>query len=362
MYIIQQKRLYGGIVKTEDQSALGMIVFPAHLRRLKNMTNTTSTSNAPAIALAGVSKSYGSHEALSNIDATINRGEIFGLVGRNGAGKTTLMKLVLGLSKPTSGIISINGESSEIGLNRERSSIGYLVGQSFFGSMNATANLSYFSKLKGVSKKGEIERVLKLVGLNGVKTALKGYSMGMKQRFGIANALLGGPQLIILDEPINGLDPQGIAEMRSLFKYLNEQEGITIIISSHLLSELALTATSFGVIHDGRMVAQLTHSQLEHQTKAERLEIITNNNQQAAQLLTERFGVHVSSDEGALILEPGKEVSGTKGIPAPPGATLPPNQVAAVLVGAGLELYELHTRRQSLEDFYFSLTGGEQNA
>jgi ABC-type multidrug transport system ATPase subunit len=326
-----------------------------------------SSLNAPSVQLTGVSKSYGSHAALSGVDATIERGEIFGLVGRNGAGKTTLMKLILGLSRPTAGTVSINGESGEAGLNRERRSVGYLVGQSFFSSMNAVQNLKYFSDLKGVrnasGKDGEIARVLKLVGLDRVATPLKGYSMGMKQRFGIANALLGHPTLIILDEPINGLDPQGIAEMRDLFGYLNQHEGITIIISSHLLSELALTATSFGVIHDGRMVAQLTRSQLEHQTKAERLEIVTNNNARAVEILQERFGVRARVDDGMVLVseaESGGTTAAGLGGAAP--ALLPPERAAAALMNAGLDLRELHTRRQSLEDFYFSITGGEQNA
>ncbi|MCI1984445.1 MAG: ABC transporter ATP-binding protein [Bifidobacteriaceae bacterium] len=326
-----------------------------------------TNTGVPAVQLTGVSKSYGSHEALRQIDAVINQGEIFGLVGRNGAGKTTLMKLILGLSQPTSGTISINGSVGGAALNRERKSIGYLVGQSFFGSLNAVDNLKYFSKLKGVSGgRKEIQRVLHLVGLESVKTPLKGYSMGMKQRFGIANALLGGPRLIILDEPINGLDPQGIAEMRDLFKYLNEQEGITIIISSHLLSELALTATSFGVIHDGRMVVELTHSQLEHQTKAQRLEVVTNDNVRAAQLLRERFNVAVALEDGTIILNDASTADASAGAAAAsaPGvpSAVPPERVAAALLNSGFDLTELHTRRQSLEDFYFSITGGEPNA
>lgn len=318
--------------------------------RIGSMTQTESS--APAIALCGVSKSYGNHEALSKIDAVINQGEIFGLVGRNGAGKTTLMKLILGLSHVTSGTIVINGCSGTARLNKERSHIGYLVGQSYFGSMNAEDNLTYFCKLKGVRPRKEVKRVLKLVGLTGVKTPLKGYSMGMKQRFGIANALLGNPSLIILDEPINGLDPQGIAEMRSLFKQLNEQEGITIVISSHLLSELAVTATTFGVINDGQMVAKLTRSELEHQTKAQRLEVVTDDNQRAASVLQQRFGVKPQLDDGTLLFN--ESAAGD--------TVIPPEQVASALVGEGLQVRELHTRRQSLEDFYFSITGGEQNA
>lgn len=252
-------------------------------------------------------------------------------------------------------------------LNRERRSIGYLVGQSYFGSMSASDNLKYFCKLKGLNPRREVKRVLKLVGLDGVKTPVKGYSMGMKQRFGIANALLGSPELIILDEPINGLDSQGIAEMRDLFKHLNEQKEITIIISSHLLSELALTATSYGVIHDGSMVAQLTRSQLEHQTKAQRLEVVTNDNARAIQLLRERFGLRPAIDDGTILLDMaanGNGVSARNGGASNSlaSAHTQPEQVASMLVNAGFELKELHTRRQSLEDFYFSITGGEPNA
>lgn len=221
--------------------------------------------------------------------------------------------------------------------------------------MNAVGNLKYFARLKGVNSRSEIKRVLDLVGLTGVSTPLKGYSMGMKQRFGIANALLGRPHLIILDEPINGLDPQGIAEMRDLFKHLNETEGTTFLISSHLLSELSLTASRFGVIHDGRMVATLTRSELDHQTKAQRLEIITDNNERAMALLRQRFGATPGLDEGTILLD----VAAPQGTTAGTTTGLNPAAIATALVTNGFEVRELHTRRQSLEDYYFSITGSQ---
>ena len=166
------------------------------------------------ISLQGIKKSYGKHTVLENVNMDIQRGDIYGLVGRNGSGKTTLFKVILGLSEYSAGTLSIEGETQNLSAGRRK--IGFLIGSNFFSYMNARDNLNYYRRLKHIKDKHEVDRVLEIVGLENAKGSFKNYSLGMKQRLGIANAILGGPEILILDEPTNGLDPQGIADVRGL--------------------------------------------------------------------------------------------------------------------------------------------------
>ncbi|MCF0260034.1 MAG: ATP-binding cassette domain-containing protein [Erysipelotrichaceae bacterium] len=217
--------------------------------------------NKTLIKLEGITKSYGSHAVLKGIDMEIREGEIYGLIGKNGAGKTTIFKMILGLSNFDEGNLSI-GEGGT-SLSEGRSQIGFLIGGNFFGYLDARENLAYYCRLKNIKNpKEEIERVLKIVGLDQAKGKYKGYSMGMKQRLGIANAILGNPKILILDEPVNGLDPQGIVEIRNLIKQLNSEYGMTIIVSSHILDELQSTANVFGIVHEGIIVRTVTEDEL----------------------------------------------------------------------------------------------------
>ena len=174
----------------------------------------------------GLTKQYGEFTALDRVSLTLNEGDIYGLVGRNGAGKTTFFKCVMGLAKPTSGEIVISGHSY---LNTARRQIGFMIGPSFHPYLNPKENLEYLCRVKGVRAKGEAERLLKLVGLDGVKKPFKAFSMGMKQRLGIAGALLGSPPIVVLDEPINGLDPQGIVDMRAIIKDAHARSGMCLV-------------------------------------------------------------------------------------------------------------------------------------
>ena len=192
------------------------------------------------ISMHGITKSYGKHQVLHDVELDIERGDIFGLIGRNGAGKTTLFKVILGLSD-YKGTLTIGGSRN---LSAGRQKIGFLIGSNFFGYMTARQNLEYYRVMKGLKDKSEIDRVLKIVGLDTAKGPYSRFSMGMKQRLGIANAMLGSPEILILDEPTNGLDPQGIADVRALIQRLNEEFGMTVIVSSHILGELQNTATS----------------------------------------------------------------------------------------------------------------------
>lgn len=223
------------------------------------------------ISLKGIRKCYGKHEVLHDVNLDIKKGDIFGLIGRNGAGKTTLFKVILGLSEYEEGSLEIAGEDKNLSAGRRK--IGFLVGSNFLPYMTGRQNLEYYRVLKGVKDKNEVDRVLEIVGLKGVKSHYSKYSMGMKQRLGIANALLGMPEILILDEPTNGLDPQGIADVRSLIQRLNEEFGLTIIVSSHILGELQNTAHRFGIIHDGTLAGVITQEDLISEQKAVRIKV-----------------------------------------------------------------------------------------
>ena len=262
------------------------------------------------ISLKHIKKSYGRHEVLSDVNLEIKKGDIYGLVGRNGSGKTTMFKIILGLSDFDSGEIHVGDEDDTLETGRQK--IGFFVGQNLFTYMTGRENLEYYRRLKGIPDSAEVDRVLKLVGLEGVKTKVSGYSMGMKQRLGIANALLGNPQVIILDEPTNGLDPQGIADIRNLLWELNEEHGITVIVSSHILSELQNTANMFGILNGGAIVKVLSADDLK----------ISNNY------------VRLTVDDAERARE--------------------------VLTQAGITIHNESTDTLSLEDYYFSLIGGSK--
>ncbi len=261
------------------------------------------------ISLKGIDKAYGKHKVLSNVNLEVKKGDLFGLIGRNGAGKTTLFKVILGLSEYQHGTVELFGSTD---LTKQRRRIGFLIGSNCFDYMNARENLEYFRRLKGIKDKNEVDRVLKIVELDGVKTKVGKYSLGMRQRLGIANAMLGNPDLMILDEPTNGLDPQGIADVRNLVKRLNEEFGMTIIVSSHILGELQHTANRFGIVNNGTVEKIITQQDLVSAEKSVR--------------------IHVED------LDRAREA----------------------LEKAGIAILDTVQETRSLEDFYFDTVGGEK--
>lgn len=263
------------------------------------------------ISLKGIEKSYGTHKVLTDVNLEIPKGDIFGLVGRNGAGKTTLFKVILGLSPYQSGTVELCGSKD---LQAGRKKIGFLVGANYFNYLNARKNLEYYRILKGIKDKNEVDRVLKIVGLDQVKKPVRSYSMGMKQRLGIANALLGMPEVLILDEPTNGLDPQGIADIRALVQKLNQEYGMTVIISSHILGELQHTAHRFGIVNNGTVPRVISQDDL----------------------LSEQKAVRIRVDDL--------------------------DRARKALAEAGIQVLNEVQETRSLEDFYFNLVGGEKNA
>lgn len=213
-----------------------------------------------------LTKKYKDFTALDNVNIEIKKGDIYGLIGRNGAGKTTLMKIITTLTRKTSGEFTLF-DSSDEDLTDTKRRIGCLIeNPAFFPNLTAYDNLKYYAIQKGVTNLNQIDEALKLVGLTDTKKKkFKNFSLGMKQRLGIAFAIMDNPDFIILDEPTNGLDPIGISDLRTTFKKLNEERGITILISSHILSELYLIATRFCIIEKGKMLKEMTKEELDQE-------------------------------------------------------------------------------------------------
>ena len=217
-----------------------------------------------AICTNQLCKQYGANFALDHVNLHIKKGEIYGFIGRNGAGKTTCMKILCGLSAPTQGEISMfghTGEQAKIYMGR----IGCLIeAPGLYPGMTAYENLKCKCTFMGIYKQNYIEELLELVGLSDVgKKKVKNFSLGMKQRLGIAMALVGEPDILILDEPTNGLDPQGISKMRQIILQLKNQKNMTIMISSHILEEVSKIADRYGIVHQGKLIQELSREELE---------------------------------------------------------------------------------------------------
>lgn len=215
-----------------------------------------------------LTKQYGTQKSVANLNLHVQKGRIYGLLGRNGAGKTTTMKMLLGLTQPTSGEVLIWGKPLRANEKKLLPRIGSLIeAPGFYPNLTATENLRIFATLRGVPNRNAIKNALELVGLPYKdKKLFSQYSLGMKQRLAIALAIMHDPELLILDEPINGLDPEGIREVRKLILELNE-EGKTLIISSHILGELGKISTHYGIIKDGELVEQVDSKELEGKCK-----------------------------------------------------------------------------------------------
>ena len=240
-----------------------------------------------AIQLENVKKKYGAFEVLKGVNLNVHKGDIYGLVGKNGAGKTTIFKMILGLSEMDDGTVSIAGSQSSKELYRNRGKVGFLVGAKFYHYLSAYDNLKYYATVKGIpakDRKKEIQRVLEVVGLNSGKKPFKSFSLGMTQRLGIANAILGNPEILILDEPTNGLDPQGIADVRHMVHRFRDEYGMTVIVSSHILGELENTADRFGIVNEGVVVKEITQEDLNKKQSV--IEIAVDDLPKAKELLT----------------------------------------------------------------------------
>lgn len=239
----------------------------------------------------GLTKQFRRYKAVNDIDMHIRRGAIYGFIGRNGAGKTTFLKMVCGLANPTAGEYSIFGCTGKE-LAQVRPRVGCLIeAPGIYANMTARDNLMIKARLFGIRDKKYADWILDTVGLSGVGRKKTGYfSLGMKQRLGIGLAMVGNPDFLVLDEPINGLDPQGIAEVRGMLRSLAQERGLTILISSHILEELSKLCTDFGIIHKGCLIKELSQEQLLQQCE-KRLELVLDEPEKAMTVL-DRMNIH----------------------------------------------------------------------
>lgn len=295
-----------------------------------------------------LSKKYKNFKALDGLTMKVPKGAIYGLVGKNGAGKTTLMRLICGLQEPTSGDFSlyeINNSQKEIMKSRRR--MGAVIETpSIYMDLTAFDNLKEQYRILGIPSYDSIPELLKLVGLEhtGNKKA-KNFSLGMRQRLGIAIALAGDPDFLMLDEPVNGLDPQGIIEMRELILKLNRERQITVLISSHILDEMSRLATHYGFIDSGRMVKEISAEELEVDCrKCIRLEV-TNVQALACVLDKMKIAYNITSDTTADVFE-----------------KINVSKLSLALLKENCEVLSLKEREESLESYYISLVGGKKNA
>ena len=297
------------------------------------------------IVTQNLTKMYGYKAAVSSIDMHVKQGDIYGFIGRNGSGKSTTLKMLCGLAFPTQGSIRVFGQSLSQESVRKR--IGVLIespglepGRSAYENMYLKASLMGI-----VDPDKEIRELLTLTGLNpDNKKLVKRYSMGMKQRLGIAMALLGGPDLLILDEPINGLDPEGMNQLRSLLVDLNQKKGVTILVSSHILGELSKMATRYGIIKDGCLVKEISKEELSAECK-DYLYLKTSDSKMSAVLLEEKLGIrnYEVRPEGEIRIYQ-KADSG---------------QITTVMTSAGISVFAIYGHQQDLEGYFLDLIGKE---
>lgn len=300
------------------------------------------------LSTSGLTKQYGKQKAVNNVNIHIRQGDIYGLIGRNGAGKTTVLKMISGLAAPTEGEFTLfgksGGETAKV-MNR----VGTLIeAPGVYREMSAAGNIKLKCIAMGVRKKGVVEELLKTVGLeNAGRKAVKNFSLGMKQRLGIALALVGDTDLVVLDEPINGLDPQGIAEIRETIERLNREKGITFIISSHILEELSKIATSYGIIHNGELLQELTKEELMSRCM-ERIELVTDDTARAATVL-EDMGITQYKVVDKTTIQIYERLNGV-------------SDIAMRLTESGVKFGGISVKNEALEDYFLNLTGGAQNA
>lgn len=291
-----------------------------------------------------LSKRYKDNWAVDHLDLSVEQGDIYGFIGRNGAGKSTTLKLLCGLARPTQGEALIFGKPVRDPVARRR--VGALIEQpGLYPDMSGRENLRLYATLLGLdSPVRQVDEILETVGLSPKeKKPVKHYSMGMKQRLGVGLALLGGPDLLLLDEPINGLDPEGIREMRELLLRLNRERGLTILVSSHILGELSKIATRYGIIQAGRLVEQITAEELT-QKCTDYLHLKAAQPQKAAALLEQEL--HLTRWE----MRPEGEIRIYEGADT--------KAVGQILTQAGLAVEEMALHRQDLEGYFLERMGG----
>ena len=297
-----------------------------------------------------ITKKYGEQLAVDNVNMTIKKGDIYGFIGKNGAGKTTLIRLITGLIHKSSGEKELLGVNEENELNKARTMVGSLIeSPSLYTNMTARENLEVSRLVRNIPGKKCIDEVLELVGLKDVeKKKVKNFSLGMRQRLGIANALMGNPKLLILDEPINGLDPMGIVEIRELLKKINKEKDMTILISSHILSELSELATTYGIISNGKLIEEITAKQLSEKCR-QYIDLKVDDTARAVILLERELGI---SDYEVLEDSNIKVFSNLDNV----------GEVNSLLSRSGIIVESISVKGENLEEYFINKVGGVLNA
>lgn len=299
------------------------------------------------IETKNLTKQYDGQKSVANLNIHVKAGRIYGLLGRNGAGKTTTMKMLLGLTVPTEGDAFLFGENIRTGAKKILSRVGSLIeSPGFYPNLTGTENLNIFARLRGVPKRNAVADALEVVGLPyRDKKLYAQYSLGMKQRLAIALAIMHDPELLILDEPINGLDPIGIAEVRKFIRDLCNERGKTILISSHILSEISLLADDIGIIDHGVLLEEESLTELERKN-SRYIHFELSDPAQAARILEEQFHTNnfkIMDDRRLALYD----------------VALPVAAINRAFIETGIDLYESHLFEATLEDYFKKVTGGE---
>ena len=307
------------------------------------MTMPGAHLSASAIATHQISKRYGETLAVDTLDLDVHRGEIYGFLGRNGAGKTTTIRMLLGLIRPSGGHVDVLGKRVQPGAGEVFARVGYLVETATaYPNLTVRENLDIQRRLTGAPA-AAVGEAIELMRLGSHADRRAGVlSLGYKQRLALARALLHHPDLLILDEPANGLDPAGIVEIRELLKSLTTEHGVTVFMSSHILAETAHLADRIGIVDDGHLLQELDREELRGRERGH-LRVGTSEPGRAAGLLTEAGFGQVERDDGHLRVFDAEDRAA---------------EIARVLVGAGIALTELTPAREDLESYFLRLTGG----
>jgi ABC-2 type transport system ATP-binding protein len=294
-----------------------------------------------------ITKKFSKKVAVSAVNMNIKKGDIYGFIGRNGTGKTTLIKMLVGLSQPTSGSIELFDSKN---LNKARRKIGTVIeAPAFIPHLSARQNMFIQWTLLGSKDKSIIDETLKLVGLDNVgNKKVKKFSLGMKQRLGIAMTLMGEPEFLILDEPTNGLDPEGIIEIRQMLKKLNQEKGLTILISSHILGELSKLATRYGIINDGVLIDEFTEQELTERCQSS-LIVKVNDINKACEILKSEL----NTDRFSVLNENTLEVF---------DFVDNPGKVNSILAKNDIIIDSISKKSVDLEDYFMKVIGGNKDA
>lgn len=292
-----------------------------------------------------LTKKYGNKVIVDNVNLSVNKGDIYGLIGKNGAGKTTMIRMLCGLTEQNAGEIKLFENDK---LNAKRKKIGTIIEHpALYNNMTALQNVLVIMKMLNCKDVKEAQNLLELVGLKeSINIKAGKFSLGMKQRLAIAMSLVGNPQCLILDEPTNGLDPQGIKDVRDLIKTLNEKKQITILVSSHILSELSKLATRYGIINEGKLIDEFDENQMD-QKSGKKIVIKTNESNKAVKLICEVFGVskiEVTPNNEIFIYEKTNMLS----------------RINKELVINNIDVTAIYEEKGDLEEYFIKQVGGNQ--